>query len=119
MPLVRVISDDLVTSPISGVRGAFVRLELLEDGAPRGAIVLGDVLHLAGEGEELRIVVRRVRIVSPPAPDVPLARFIPELAALLHGTRGGALSVREHVVRCGDELRVVQTDSGAVSLFLA
>lgn len=114
---VRVISDDVVTSPISGRRGAFVRLELLEDGEPLGAVVLGDVVRLAGE-TELHVVVRRARLVVPPVPELPLARIVPELAALLRQARGGKLAVREHVVVRGDEVRLAQDDSGAVSLFL-
>lgn len=116
--VVRVISDDVVTSPVSGRKGAFVRLELVEDGEARGAVVLGDIVRLAGEGRELHVVVRRARIVAPTAPHVPLLAIVPELAALLRSTRGGALSVREHVVACGDLLRVARDGTGELSLFL-
>lgn len=119
MRLVRVISDDVVTSPVSGRRGAFVRLELVEDGEPLGVVVLGDVVRLGGEGEALHVVVRRARLVASPVAEQPLARIVPELAALLRLSRGGALAVREHVVAHGDVLRFAQDDSGAVSLFLA
>lgn len=119
MPLVRVISDDVVTSPVTGRRGALVRLELVEEDASLGVVVLGDVVRLAGESEILHVVVRRARLDFAPAPDLPLARIVPELAPLLRASRGGTLAVREHVIVRGDVLRLVQDDSGAVSLFLA
>jgi hypothetical protein len=112
-----VASPDTVTSPLGGARGAVVRVEVLQDRGPPapyvllGAVTLGDVLALeTAGGERFQIVIRRATLVLAvaEAPLVPLALHVPaELVPLLGAASGvGALYAREHVLRCGDAVRL-------------
>lgn len=125
--LARVRSPDGVTSPLSGRRGAFVHLEVLELGPdplsadlPRvlGERILGDVVTLEfdlgsdlGPGRRRRrvdVVVRRaeLRFALLRPPPTPLTELPAELASLVGRSRGGLLAWREHVVRQGDCVRL-------------
>lgn len=105
--VVRVVSPDVVTSPVSGARGAFVRLELVEEGEPVGAVILGDLVRFEGPSGRFDVVVRRMTVEVPFAEAVPLAIVPPELVPLLRNVRGrGVLGVREHVVVSGAALRL-------------
>jgi hypothetical protein len=124
--VVRVSSANSVTSPISGVKAAFVRLEALER-VPRdtksdragdaedlfslGVVLLGDLvtLSLADSAIAIELPVRRatLRLVDQPAGVIPVHRAVPELVPLFaQARRGGVLCQREHRVLCGDRLRL-------------
>jgi hypothetical protein len=116
----RVLSEDVVASPLTGTRGAFVHIELFEEqGASLsrlGHLTLGDVVRFAFEDapETVAILIRRAEC-SFPAEDTPLGRFVPELAGLLTRARGGVLRVRERVVARGDRVRIrANVESGHV-----
>ena len=122
--VVRVLSPDLVPSPISGERGAFVRLELVEDGKAIGAVILGDLVRFGGPDGTFDLIVRRTNVVVAPIDARPLGNMPAELVPLLRMSRGrGALAVREHVVRSGAEVRLRGTLvagqlAGPVTLFV-
>ena len=103
-------SPDVVTSPISGARGAFVWLELLEEDASLGSMILGDLVTFEEIATRRRfdVVVRRARFTPVLFGDTSALRAIPpELAPLLRAARGrGAIGVSEEVVRQGTELRI-------------
>jgi hypothetical protein len=115
-----------VSSPVSGARGLVVHLEVLEGETSLGHVVFGDAIELhAEDGARYVVLVRRAVLGFV---NVRRARTLetapPELVPLVVRSRGGALFVREHVVRAGDRLRlrahvdagVIRDDSGAVRL---
>ena len=108
--IVRAVSPDVVASPFSGARGAFVRLELVEEGEPVGAVILGDLVRFEGPSGRFDVVVRRMTVEVPLAEAVPLAIVPPELVPLLRNARG--LGVRECIVVSGAALRLRGTVVG-------
>jgi hypothetical protein len=112
--IARVASGNDVVSPLSGVRAAFVQVELLEaaEGALEslGAFILGDVVTLGVEDAsiEIDIVARRaeLRLLAPRTGGVRVEQVIPELVPLLARARGGVLYCRERLVLHGERLRV-------------
>jgi len=107
----RVDSDDLVTSPLSGLRGAFVHVTVLEARGAAieviGAITLGDLVRFRfGDGRAIDVVVRRATCVFPEGRTAVLVHMPPEIVAVCARARGGVLHTREHVVRRGDAIRV-------------
>jgi hypothetical protein len=115
-----------IVSPVSSARGLVVHLEVLEGETSLGEIVLGDAIELHAE-DGARYVVMARRAVFGFVLDrraAPLEAAPAELMPLLVRSRGGSLSVREHVVRSGDRLRLrahveaglVRDDAGAVRL---
>lgn len=114
-----------VTSPVTGARGLVVHLELLEGETSLGVIVLGDVIELIAEdGARYVVVARRATFgFVNVRRAVALENAPAELVPLLLRSRGGALVVREHVVREGDRVRLrAHVDAGLVrddaSMFL-
>lgn len=97
-----------VTSPVTGARGLVVHLELLEGEASLGAVVLGDAIALrADDGSRYVVVARRATFGFVNVERrIPLETAPAELVPLLVRSRGGELSVREHVVREDDRLRL-------------
>jgi hypothetical protein len=123
----KVVSSNDVTSPLSGLKAAFVQLEALElvhrsqnDGGPSGqgdlfslgTMIVGDLVTLEIDGIEVavEVPVRRaeLRLVSDGrAGVIPIHRAVPELVPLLaHAKHGGVLCQREHRVLSGDRLRL-------------
>lgn len=136
--VVRVVSANNVTSPLSGFKAAFVRLEALER-VPRrkeddrvgdaedlfslGAVILGDLVTLSLANEiTVELPVRRaeLRLVSERTGVMPVHRAVPELVPLfVHARRSGVLCQREHLVLRGDRLRfhaVVERTSQVVAV---
>jgi hypothetical protein len=104
----RVLSQNVVASPLSGARGAFVHVELLEEEALIGQVTFGDIVRFAIEPEgSLDVLVRRAECMfHSDVPAATLERFVPELAGLLARARGGQVRYREHVIACGDRVRI-------------
>ncbi len=118
----RVVSPDIVRSPLSGRMAAFVRLEALEATTDAvgvggltslGAIVLGDVVTLEVDFEDARgvaigLLPRRAELrLVPVEPALPITRALPELVPLLACAKGtGLLCQRERLVFGGERLRL-------------
>jgi hypothetical protein len=114
-----------VSSPVSDARGLFVHLELFEGEARLGEIVLGDAIELHADGARYVVIARRATFAFVNIRQgIPLASAPAELVPLLVRSRGGALTVREHVFRAGDRVRLrahveaglVRDDAGPVRL---
>jgi hypothetical protein len=118
----RVVSPDVVRSPLSGRMAAFVRIEALEttrDAASvssvvsLGAILVGDVVTLEVDVEGARsvavdLLLRRaeLRLLSE-GPVLPIGQMVPELVPLLARAKGsGTLCQREWLVFSGERLRL-------------
>jgi hypothetical protein len=127
--LVRVVSPNALTSPLTGTQAAALRCELVEiveregaasalDGAPfevaevalGGLVLSGELLVVADvDGDELSLIARRARfeLARPPGSAVPLGEVPPELAPLLRNATGcGTMAYRELALRTGDKLRL-------------
>jgi hypothetical protein len=127
--VVRVVSPNALTSPLTGARAAAAHCELVErvaregpPGAPcrapfdvletaLGAVLLGgELLVLAdADGDELILVARRARFELGRTPVLPLPRgdLPPELVPLLRSATGrGTMGYREVLLRTGDKLRL-------------
>jgi hypothetical protein len=121
--ITKLVSPDDVTSPVSGLRAAFVHLEALErvrahEGSgiqeelfSLGTIIIGDLVTLVLEGRatEVELQVRRaqLRFLSDHTHVLPIAETIPELVPLLGAAKhGGILCHRERLVLSGDRLRL-------------
>ncbi|MDB4942875.1 MAG: hypothetical protein JWP97_2409 [Labilithrix sp.] len=120
----RVASADAVVSPLTGLRSALLRIEILErfsrgHGADRGegdihevigAVHHGDLLVLADEdGRELTLLARACELVPwmAEAGGQPLTTAPPEIVPLLRRATGrGLLCFRELSLRGGDLVRV-------------
>jgi hypothetical protein len=137
--LVVVVSPNRVVSPVTGVRGAILHMEVLEElteeqaryravrprpgaRASLGEVLFGDLVACRDEdGRELSFVARRARFRFSDAPReaAPIANIPAELVSQLGNAHGGALAYREHVVREGDHLRIqafVESTRNAVTL---
>ncbi len=101
-----VISPNAVTSPISGRRAAFGRLEVLEADGSLGCVILGDLVRFAVDGHEVLVPVRRAQLRTISEGHLaPLSHAIAEIVPLLAGVRSAAvLSIREHLFARGDRL---------------
>ena len=118
MPLVDVVATvrefpgaGEVQSPVSDARGVVVHLELFElrdRETSLGSVMLGDAIELVTEdGAKYVVMARRAELAFVQTRRAkPLETAPPELVPLLVRSRGGALSVREHVIRAGDRLRL-------------
>lgn len=112
-----------VVSPVSGVRAALFRIEIVErfaDGemgelpdryVTVGSIVLGDILTLRPKGQEAAICVAIRRAMFsfavPLNGGVPLSRVPAELVGIVRRASGrGSLCVREYPLSHGDEVRL-------------
>jgi hypothetical protein len=129
----RIVSPNVVTSPVSGRKAAFVHIELVEEQS-LGAVVVGDVVSLDPELPgvlAIDLVVRRasLHLVSLQGGGTPIDVVPPELTPLLRHATGGVICVREHLVLQGEKVRlravlepvgggklVVRDDLGAVEL---
>lgn len=114
-----VVSPDVVTSPITGKRGAVVVIDVLESGRPVGTVVLGDTLVLAtDDGRSHTVVARRAHLVffdRGEAP-TPLASAPAEIVPLLRAASGqGELGYREHVLVKGSRVRVREGANGGAT----
>lgn len=138
-----IASRDYVASPISGLRGAALQIELFErhqlslrqhrevmiatsgsfvggaEESALGVVVLGDFLLLCGDdGVLVSVNVRRCKIASPTeAVKQPLRKLPSDLVPLFRqAERGGALWFREIALTGGDRvrLRAVVAPSGRV-----
>ncbi|AKU99327.1 hypothetical protein AKJ09_05991 [Labilithrix luteola] len=115
--------DAQVASPVSGVRAALFRIEIVErfaedemgDSPDRyvtvGGIVIGDMLSLRPKGQDasITVAVRRAffSFAVPLSGGVPLTRVPPELMAIVRRASGrGSLCVREYPLSHGDEVRL-------------
>jgi hypothetical protein len=122
--LATVVSPGAVVSPLTGVRAAVVRLELLERlpaarGAPAdleryeslGVLVLGDLVTLRDDdGDEISLVARRATIqpAAPPQGAPELGKVPAEMVPMLARARGqGVLCYRELALLTND--RVLMT----------
>lgn len=106
-----------VVSPVSGERGVAIHLEVFENDTSLGEMVLGDAIELACEdAARYVVVVRRARFAFLGVRrELAVEKAPAELVPLLVRSRGGALVVREHVVREGDRLRLrAQVEGGVV-----
>jgi hypothetical protein len=106
-----------VQSPVSDARGLVVHLEVLDGGETLGHLVLGDAIELhADDGARYVVMARRATFGFVNVRQAkPLDAAPAELVPLLVRSRGGSLSVREHVVRSGDRLRLrAQVEAGLV-----
>jgi hypothetical protein len=106
-----------ITSPVSRARGLVVHLELFDDGKSLGEVVLGDAIELhAADGARYVVMARRATFGFVNVRQaVPLDGAPGELVPLLARSRGGTLSVHEHVLRAGDRVRLrAQVESGVV-----
>lgn len=121
--LARVTSPNDVVSPITGARGACIRVEVFERRDPSalvrpdellGAVVLGDLVSVSIdlEGHEtvsVDVVVRRaeLRFTSPATSPEVLEVAVPELVPILRRQRGGGeICYSERRIRGGDECRL-------------
>ncbi len=134
--LASVASDDAVTSPLTGRRGAVVVVDVFERMPPSwplgpsaaptrgprverevGRAILGDTIVLDADGGALVVVARRARFAFVSDGESGLLDRAPaELAFLLAAAKGsGALAWRERVVVRGARLHVrcVVTPSAA------
>jgi hypothetical protein len=122
--LATIVSSNLTASPISNLRGAAIRVDLVErvtsggqvvgHGAapeahvPVGSLVLGDLLVLRDRfGDELTLVVRRAQL-APLGQEAatPLAVVPAELVGVARAASGsGVLCYREHFFCEGDLVR--------------
>ncbi len=123
--LARVASPNDVVSPITGARGACIRVEVFERRDPSapvrpdellGTVVLGDLVSVSIdlEGHEVTttsvdVVVRRaeLRFTSPATSPEVLEMAAPELVPILRTQRGGGvIFYAERRIRCGEDLRL-------------
>jgi hypothetical protein len=122
--LATIVSSNLTASPISKLRAAAIRIDLVErvtsggqvvghGMAPEvhvlvGSLVLGDLLVLRdGFGDELTLVVRRTQL-APLGQEAatPLDVVPAELVAVARAASGGGvLCYREHFFSEGDQVR--------------
>lgn len=133
MPLVDVVATvrefpgaGEVQSPVSDARGLAIHLEVFElrehdEHGERetslGSVMIGDAIELSAEdGAKYVVLARRAELAFVQTRRArPLESAPPELVPLLVRSRGGALSVREHVIRAGDRLRLrAQVEAGLV-----
>ena len=113
-----VVSPNVVTSPMSGLRAALIELDVREhvadglgdEGTSLGTVVLGDLLTLrTADGFEVLLVARRVQLlfVLLAAQSVALSQMLPEIVPLLTRSKGkGVLGYRENALSEGDEVRL-------------
>jgi hypothetical protein len=105
----RVVSGDVVTSPLTGARAAFAHIELVEAERTVAELIVGDVVSFALDDRADAIVslvvrraaFRRVVIARPPTP---LERVPPELVPLLARTSGGPVGYRERLFVRGERV---------------
>lgn len=116
----RVISPNVIASPVTGLRAAIVHLELFEAPAwgpsipvrPLGSIVLGDLVTLAMGDAVLDVAVGRATLAFSASSFtvLPLEKVVAEIAPLLaHVRSGGLIQQSERLVYEGDELRLRAT----------
>jgi len=97
-------------SPVSGARGAFFHVEVLEDEQVIGVVLFGDLVRLAYADRVVDVLVRDIIVGFPDTrpPPQPLPDPLPPelLPLVLRASGRGVLGFREHVVRDGDRLRL-------------
>lgn len=115
--------DRQMASPISGVRAALFRIEIVErfgEGETGelpdryvtvGSIVLGDMLSLRPKGQDasITLAIRRAQFsfAMPLSGGAPLTRVPSELMGIVKRASGrGSLCVREYPLSHGDEVRL-------------
>lgn len=106
-----------VQSPVSGAHGVAVHLELFEGDTSLGSMMLGDAIELwTDDGVKYVVMVRRAQLAFVQTRAAQLLESAPpELVPLVVRSRGGALTVREYVIRAGDRLRLrAQVEAGLV-----
>ena len=117
------LSEDTVTSPLSGRKAAFFRIEVVERSAQGetslGHLVVGDLVTFGdGKGKPIRLVVRRAAIAFVSDPLETTSAAVPvELVGLVRRASGlGIVVYREHAAMQGTgfSLEAQCEDSGAV-----